>query len=761
MIESLLARLRGLGGGGFGIGGPGSSAANNQNLPRFTSVLLGLLTLVTLLLTWVQWSTIYASAGAFPPIIIAGVVAVFGGLLVTTRTSSTARSIPLSALLLVLGCAAWYGAKSGNLLGDLVGSWKSLASTGLLVPVTQEFVLVPVVTTWMSGWIAVELIIRRTPVASLILPIAGAHAVSLSYTISQHEPSWWLIALVGLLIFAILGIAAADHHPDHAATGGSLVETDTTAAIRWRQALVALPFAALVSLVGLGFDRLVSNGSNDQFDLRERLVRPLDVFETTSPLSRVKAGLVDPSPNEVFTILVDGLSTEATIEQIPVATLDLYDGALWTSSARFEAAGATLPVPDQPQLLDGTQLVQSVQIETDYPFHFLPRVGQVARSDSPQLGWDPRSGSIANLRTSGQSFTYITQVRPSDDENIPVDELLRQPLDRLKYATAVPDLNPDQGAVFAALLERITDGAATDYEALLQLEAFLTSEEFSYNPDAPAGHSLAALTSYLAPTEAGDAKIGFTEQSVATFALAARQLGIPSRIIVGYQLDEPLTWDNNRQVITEDMIHAWPEVWFNNAGWVAFEPTNSANETSEQTSRTPAIGDNAAAGQAGDLPELQAPILIPDPPVPGVARRRLIILGAVLSLPLLFFAAVLLAKGLRRSKRQRGDAAHRISGAWLETRERLDAYGLPSSRSATVIEIAEQLNEQGHMKIAVPLAKMAPTVTAALYAPEDPSDADADAMWQESTAVRKEASQVVPFSRRLRAAADPRVLVRK
>ncbi len=757
MIESLLARLRGFGISGLGPGGSGHA---DQKMPRLTDALLGMLSLAALLLTWLQWSTIYASAGAFPPIAIAGVVAIVGGLFVTARTSSAARSIPLGLLLLVLGCAAWYGSRSSDLLGDLVGSWKSLASTGLLVPITQEFVLVPVVTTWISGWVAVELIARRTPVASLVLPIAGAHAVSLAYTISQREPSWWLIAIVGLLIFAVLGIAAADHRPRQTAIGGSPVETEHTAAIRWRQALMALPFAALVSLVGLGFDRLVSNGSNDQFDLRERLVRPLDVFETTSPLSRVKAGLVDPSPNEVFTILVDGLSTEATIEQIPVATLDLYDGALWTSSARFEAAGATLPVPDQPQLLDGTQLVQSVQIETDYPFHFLPRVGQVVRSDSPQLGWDPRSGSIANLRVSGQSFTYVTQVRPSDEENIPDDELLRQPLDRLKYATAVPDLNPDQAAVFAALLDQITDGAATDYEALLQLEEFLASTEFAYNPDAPAGHSLAALTSYLAPAEAGASKIGFTEQSVATFALAARQLGIPSRIVVGYQLNEPLTWDNNRQTITEDMIHAWPEVWFNNAGWVAFEPTNSANETSEQTSRTPAVGDNAA-GQAGDLPELQAPILIPDPPVPGVARRRLIILAAVLALPFLFFAAVLLAKGLRRSKRQRGDAAHRISGAWLETRERLDAYGLPSSRSATVIEIAEQLNEQGHMKVAVPLAKMAPTVTAALFAPEGPSDADADAMWQESTAVRKEAAQVVPFSRRLRAAADPRVLVRK
>ncbi len=748
MIESLLRRFRQL---NFHVSG----------LPRVADILLGILTLIALLLTWLQWSTIYASIGALPPIAIAAVVSLVGGMAIAGRTRSPALSVPAGILILVLGCALWYGSGSRDLLGDLVGSWKSVASTGLLLPITQEFVLVPVITVWIAGWVAAEVITRRLSIELLIAPVIGAHVVSLAYTISQREPVWWVLALLGFILFTMLGISAADHHPDHAHTGGSIVDTDQTTVVRWRQALVALPFAGLVALLGVGFDRLVSEGSNDQLDLRERLVRPLDIFESTSPLSQVKAGLISPNPAEVFTIVVDELGTEDEIQLIPVATLDLYDGALWTSSARFEAAGSTLPAPDQTQLLDPAQLVQTVKIEDSYPFHFLPRVGQIAQTDSSFLGWDPRSGSIANVEASRSTFTYATRVR-LPNPTPPTDAVLSQPIDRLKYATALPELNEEQKAIFRDLLDRVADGATTELEVLTQLEEYLASPEFAYNEEAPAGHSLAALTSYLvAPDDGSQSSIGFTEQSAATFAVATRRLGIPSRIVVGYRLPEPLTWDANRQTVSEDMIHAWPEVWFNNAGWVAFEPTNTSNETSEQTTRTPAVGDEASTAQASGLPELQAPILIPDPKVPGVARRRLAILFGVLALPILFVGGVLLAKGVRRSRRQRGDAAARISGAWMETRERLAAYGLPSSPSLTVIDIAEQLNEEGHMKVAVPLAKMAPTITSALFSPELPTDEQADNIWAEATTVRKEAAQVVPISRRLRAAADPRVLVRK
>ncbi len=89
----------------------------------------------------------------------------------------------------------------------------------------------------------------------------------------------------------------------------------------------------------------------------------------------------------------------------------------------------------------------------------------------------------------------------------------------------------------------------------------------------------------------------------------------------------------------------------------------------------------------------------------------------------------------------------------------MHAYGLPSSPTSTVIEIAEELNDVGLIKVAVPVAKMAPTVDLALFAPEEPTMDQATEMWAEFDTATKEAAATISLQRRMRAAADPRVLV--
>lgn len=761
MITQLLQFLR---------KGEQASRSRVPGLPPLADLLVGTLCIAALFLTWGQWATIFADRTAAIPIVGAAVFSVLGGLVVVHKTRASAHSVPIGLLLLILSCALWYGQRSRHLIADLAGSWKSLASTGLLVPSEAEFVLVPVLTIWLAGWAMAEIVGRRRPITAIFLAIGGAHAVAIAYTVSQQQPRFWIIAALCIVAFLMVGIRAADSHAEHADTGGGtggLAGLDQTAAIRWRQALIAVPLALGVTAFGVGFDRLVSGGSPDSFDLRERLVRPLDVFEATSPLSRVKTGLISPAPADVFTIVVDGLATDDSVEYIHVASLDLYDGAIWSSSARFETAGALLPPPEQPQGLDALSISQTVKIESAYPFTFLPRIGQVTKTDSPFLGWDPRSGSLANIETSVEAFTYATFVRMSTKLE-PTGAELDQPIDQLRYATAYPELTDEQRPAFESLLSEASDGATTKLEMLENLEQLLRSEAFAYNPNAPGGHSMAALASYLDPATAnGQANdsdgaspsIGFTEQSAATFAVAARQLGVPSRIVVGYRLPTPLRWDHGREVVTEDMIHAWPEVWFNEVGWVRFEPTNTSNSTSEQTARTPAVGDDASASRAAALPDLQDPVLIPDLREASATQRRLIILAIAMAVPLLVLVGIVILKRVRRQRRRTGEPAERITGAWQEARETLEVFGLPSSRSSTVIELAEQLNEAGHMKVAIPVAKMASTVTSALYAPEAPSAEQADAMWAESDAVRTEAHRVVPIARRLRAAADPRSLI--
>ena len=71
-----------------------------------------------------------------------------------------------------------------------------------------------------------------------------------------------------------------------------------------------------------------------------------------------------------------------------------------------------------------------------------------------------------------------------------------------------------------------------------------------------------------------DQRAGFCNYYASAEVVMLRSLGIPARLSAGYAQG---TWDpeqNLYEVIGKDS-HAWPEVYFSNVGWVAFEPTVS------------------------------------------------------------------------------------------------------------------------------------------------------------------------------------------
>jgi transglutaminase-like putative cysteine protease len=65
--------------------------------------------------------------------------------------------------------------------------------------------------------------------------------------------------------------------------------------------------------------------------------------------------------------------------------------------------------------------------------------------------------------------------------------------------------------------------------------------------------------------------VGYCEQFAAAFAVMARTLGIPSRVAVGFTPGgmQPNGW----HLVAGVDSHAWPEIWFDGIGWIAFEPT--------------------------------------------------------------------------------------------------------------------------------------------------------------------------------------------
>jgi len=70
-----------------------------------------------------------------------------------------------------------------------------------------------------------------------------------------------------------------------------------------------------------------------------------------------------------------------------------------------------------------------------------------------------------------------------------------------------------------------------------------------------------------------DSRKGYCSYFAFSMALMARSLGIPARVAVGFFVD-PDTGMLGFYPVRGDMAHAWVEIWFDEQGWIAFDPTS-------------------------------------------------------------------------------------------------------------------------------------------------------------------------------------------
>jgi transglutaminase-like putative cysteine protease len=71
-----------------------------------------------------------------------------------------------------------------------------------------------------------------------------------------------------------------------------------------------------------------------------------------------------------------------------------------------------------------------------------------------------------------------------------------------------------------------------------------------------------------------ESKKGFCNYYATAEVLMLRSIGIPARLAVGYAQGEP-NQQRSIYVVRERDLHAWPEVYFPEFGWVEFEPTGN------------------------------------------------------------------------------------------------------------------------------------------------------------------------------------------
>lgn len=127
----------------------------------------------------------------------------------------------------------------------------------------------------------------------------------------------------------------------------------------------------------------------------------------------------------------------------------------------------------------------------------------------------------------------------------------------------IPDTLPDR---VGSLALELTAGLATPYDQSQAIEAYLRTLTYStVSPDLP--HDAEVVDHFL--FESGE---GYSDYFASAMAVMLRTLGIPTRLVLGFG---PGTEETEKQgfFVRDKDSHSWPEVYFNDLGWIPFEPT--------------------------------------------------------------------------------------------------------------------------------------------------------------------------------------------
>ena len=88
-----------------------------------------------------------------------------------------------------------------------------------------------------------------------------------------------------------------------------------------------------------------------------------------------------------------------------------------------------------------------------------------------------------------------------------------------------------------------------------------------------------------------EAKEGYCTHFASSFAIAARIVGIPSRVVSGYKADYSSRVENYL-IIKQKDAHAWVELYLPNKGWVRFEPTSTASRNLDTLQESDKLQEN-------------------------------------------------------------------------------------------------------------------------------------------------------------------------
>ncbi|MEV0136555.1 transglutaminase domain-containing protein [Dactylosporangium sp. NPDC050688] len=678
-------------------------------------------------------TAIYVS-GPMPGLLCAAAIggATVTGLLRASRQSSTAALfgslMAMGAGILWLGL--WLPRPAGSLLAAsaeaLVHSGARILTSAVPVRPTVETVALPFCATWLAASAGIALLASRRPASAGLAPVL-LFVGALAFVGPAPAPAYGCTAVLIAALALLLGVVKGGDVPLGRAA--------------------ALGAAALSVLLGgataVMAPALLAGATTYPPDLRTYVVPPYQNPQRINPLSMLSGWAAQPDRS-----LLEVTTDRPT--RLRWVTLPEFTGVTWLPAPAYRAAGSVLP----SMAAAGPSLVRQTVGVTGLTGGWLPVPDGVREVHGVRVAVDIGSDTLAAPDGLTTGVRYVVTAQP------PVWQADRLALARLPAAAEYDPYRSLPAGAPGRLneLARRAAGTGTPYQQAKALESYLRGE-YRFDSKALGGNGYPSLNRFLFEPAGLDGGRGTSEQFATAFAVLARALSIPARVVVGFGPGKPV--GGNRYRITAGDALAWPEIYLDGQGWVPFDPT-PAGSTADAAASAPL----APEPMPSDEPESAEPSnpVLDDPAVDlnepddaataspiGFLLRTFA--SAMLS-AMLILVAVRWWRGIARLRR--GAPAARVLGAWVELRHGLRLAGWAPSATLTVEEVAGLVGSalgSGWRKRA---GAVAGTVNAIGFGGAAVAACDADRVADEVRALRRALWQRTSIRRRLTWPIDPR-----
>ncbi|GAB3603725.1 transglutaminase-like domain-containing protein [Microbacterium aureliae] len=578
--------------------------------------------------------------------------------------------------------------------------------------------------------------------------------------------------------------------------GGLRTSRRSSGADRRRTALGAgIVVAALV--VAVAVVPFAARGTEREV-LRAATGPEVALARAISPLVEYRSLFADDRADDVlFTVeAADGVLPQ----RVRLATLDDYDGTVFRAGGAAAAQDARYErVPARLDAGPGDPVEMTVTMNDSLGI-WMPTAGRLGsvRFEGPRAaeladGFYYNPAAAAGVQTAGGGLAagdvvHVEAVEPA------VPDLAASAAPGVAAGDKTPDAlrtwlerreADESGAALAGAVALLRDRGYLSHALSVGEEpaVWMTAlEDYAFQPSA-AGHSLArieAMFTRLLEREADPraaasgsyvAAVGDDEQFAVATALLARELGFPSRVVVGARLwtDDPGLAVCEQGVCRAQDITAWTEVQDVDGTWVPVDVTpqhaqSPALEVTEQ--RDP---ENVTEVRPDAVEEVVPPdSLQEDSGARGddvaddgadltalwAAVRAAAIGVLILLLVAGPFAVVLLAKAVRRRARRRaaGPVA-RVAGGWDEYVDAAVDAGRQAPARATRTELATAFATPAGTRLATAADR-------AVFSDVPLGDEDAAAFWRIVDDERRTLARAQGFWRRLAMTVSLRSFVR-